>query len=160
MKNIKLDDLSDREYDYFIRLSKDCSKHLLNNNISQDKLVTKITSTGNTLVNIQAKAQRYAAEDAKVSAMGPISLFSSVLFSPLIGGGVCIIVGSLSEGPTTLDENRLREISTLGYDENQMLNFSQAYKKERGDLQRRKNAGAVIMGSMMGLVINLIVLNP
>ena len=113
IKNKSLDDMSDREYQYFIEKEKECTEYQKSDLISNKQSVTNSLNNrktknsnnnrkrNNSLNYISNIAVDHAKEDKNPNTAATAffgTAISSYLFSPLIGGTAGTVLALISSG--------------------------------------------------------------
>ena len=115
------------------------------------------------IAELEFKAKSYAQSDAKKKSTGAWvggSTLASLLASPLLGGGLTIIMAYNTGGDVNVPAAYTMDVKNkYGENYDALRIFSDYYEREYKSLVRKKQGGSAWMGTGIGFVINLAILS-
>ena len=184
IKDKPLDDMSDREYNYFLRMDKECKEYQSKTQISTPMSVVRPITPSNQIGNIsvfpnqttesninsniteQMKllASNDAIEDFKfknpANKWMMSSFLMSALLSPLIGGTITIFMAELSMPDTDLSSMKTFELQKkYNYDSGAIFIYHGYYKQKILVLHKKAAREGAMSGCLGGWLLNYLLIS-
>ena len=93
----------------------------------------------------ETDAQIDALKNAPMWAVG--TFLTSLVATPLLGGGTMTVIGYQTKGNTTVPYHRYNNIEQQ-YGPNAASAYSDTYSYEKGEIQRKSNGGGALSGAL------------
>ena len=181
IKDKPLNEMTDREYNYFLSADKDCKEYksttkqssgIVNSNqprmnsISQTGAPSMINQATGASMTEQLKLLAY--DDATNDIINDntnnkwvgYGFIMSALLSPLLGGGATYIAASDSKPDTQISGFKRIELQKkYNNDSNAVFIYEGYYKDKKVELHKKAATDGATAGCLGGFMLNLLILN-